>query len=119
MAKIFEGAEWTLQNSPTNISLQNMNRIIMLVHVIRSNKGVNAERLYKDLKVTVPLGKVDCMIKGYAETDPSYNPYVMLVGAPPRSPQPQRQSRAQHRGSEHVPFRPRSSSRPRNMIECF
>ncbi len=64
MAKIFEGTERTLQNSSTNISLQNMTRIIMLTHVIRSNKGVNAERLYKDLKVTVPLGEVDCMIKG-------------------------------------------------------
>ncbi len=119
MAKIFEGTEWTLQNSPTNISLQNTTRIIMLEHVIRSNKGISEERLYKDLKVTVPLGEGDCMIKRYAETNPSHNPYVMLVRAPPQSLQPQRQSRAQHRGIEHVPFRPRSSSRPRNMIECF
>ena len=119
MAKLFEGTEWTVQNSPTNISLQNMTRIIMLAHAISSNKGVNAERLYKDLKVTLPLGEVDCMIKGYAETDPSYNPYVMSVRGPPQSPQSQRQSRTQHRGSEHVPFRPRSNSRSRNMIECF
>ncbi len=88
MAKIFEGTEWTLQNSPTNISLQNMTKIIMLAQVIRSNKGVNAERLYKDLKVTVLLGQVGCMVNGYAETDPSYNPYVMSVREPPQSPQP-------------------------------
>ena len=117
LVRTFEGTDWTVPGQPSNISLHNMGKLIMLTHILKVNKGVNAERLHKDINSKVTLAEVDCLIKKYSETNT--NPHVMSLQASPRSPQPQRQSRMQQRIGDRSHTRQRSSSRPSNSVECF
>ena len=119
LVQIFEGSEWAAEGNTKLISVQNMVRILMLAQVIRANKGVVQERLYKDLKASVQLGEVDWMIKGYAEIDPACSAYVLPVRSESQTPPTQRRPRPKSRGRAATPHRGRSSSRQRGTLQCY
>ncbi len=116
---IFETSDWSDKTDSKKISLKNMALVMMLAQVVRSNKGTVQERLYKDIKPTLQLGEVDCLLKGYAEIDPSCSNYVLTVNTDSCSSNTQGQSRSQPRGRSSTPYRGRSTSRQRHTIECY
>ncbi len=116
---IFENSDWSWKDEPKLISLKNMALVMMLAQIIKTNKGVVQERLYKDIKPNIRLGEIDCLLKGYAEVDPACSTYVLAANAESRTPTTQRQGRSHSRSRASTPHRGRSSSRQRQMVECF
>ena len=128
---IFEGSDWAETNSPKSISLKNMALILMLAQVVKCNKAVVQERLYKDIKPSVQLGEVDCLLKGYAEIDPSCSHFVLSTTtnrdshttsqrqAESHTTTSQRQGRSHSRTRTTTPYRGRSPSTPRKFLECY
>ncbi len=112
IVKIFENSDWSQKEAPNTITIQNMALVMMLAQVVKSNKGVVQERLYKDIKPNIKLGEVDYLLKGYAEIDPSCSTYVLAASAESHT---QRHSRAR----ASTPHRGRSPSRQRQVIECY
>ncbi len=108
---IFENSDWSVKNEPKQISLKNMALVMMLAQVVKANKGVVQERLYKDIKPNIQLGEVDCLLKGYAEIDPSCSTYALAVSAESRTSNTQRQGRSHSRPRASTSHRGRSPSR--------
>ncbi len=115
---IFENSDGSVKNGPKQISLKNKALVMMLAHVVKANKGVVQERLYKDIKHSIQLGEVDCLLKGYAEIDPSCTTYVLAASAESCTPNTQRQGRSHSRPRASTPHRGRSPSR-QNQVTCF
>lgn len=116
---IFENSDWSVKNSPKQISLKNMALVMMLAQIVKSNKGVVQERLYKDIKPDIQLGEVDCLLKGYAEIDPTCSQFVLSANTDARTTTTQRQGRAHSRARATTPHRGRSPSMQRQHIECY
>ncbi len=116
---IFENSDWSVKNEPKQISLKNMALVMMLAQIVKSNKGIVQERLYKDIKPNIQLGEVDCLLKGYAEIDPTCSTYVLAASSDSRTPTTQRQGRSQSRTRTSTPHRGRSPSRQRQTIESY
>ncbi len=71
------------------------------------------------MKPNIQLGEVDCLLKGYAETDPTCSTYVLAASSDSRTPTTQRQGRSQSRTRTSTPHRGRSPSRQRQTIESY
>ncbi len=108
-----------MKDKPNQNFLKNMALVMMLAQVVKSNKGVVQERLYKNIKPDLQLGEVDYRLKGHAEIDPACSTYVLAASAESRTPTTQRQERPQSRTRASTHHRGRSPSRQRQMIECF
>ena len=120
--QIFTESDWSVKNSPNQITLKNMAKVMMLAQVIKSNKSVVQERLYKDIKPDIQLGEVDCLLKGYAEMDPTCSQYVLTADTDSRSTtttttQHQSRKHSQARNSTH--HRGRSPSAQRTSVRCY
>ena len=119
MVKIFENSDWSDNGSPQLISLKNMVLVMMLAHVVKANKGIVQEKLYKDITPKIKLGEVDCLLKGYAEIDPSCSHFVLTTHRDSHSPAPQRRGRLPSHNRNPTPHRGRSPSMPRQQLECY
>ncbi len=113
--EVFTNSDWVDKDTPTKISLKSMALVMMLAQVVKSNKGIVQERLYKDIKHDTPLGEVDCLLKGYAELDDSCSQHVLAA----RPTATQRHSRTPSRANYSTPNRGRSPSMHRQYLECY
>ncbi len=93
--------------------------VMMPAQVVKLNKGLVQERLYKDIKPDIKLGEADCLLKGYAKIDPAWSTYVLAASSDSHTPNTQRQKRPQSRTRVSTPHRGRSPSRQRQTVECF
>ena len=116
---IFENSDWSVTGSPKQISLKNMALVMMLAQIVKSNKGIVQERLYKDINPGIQLGEVDCLLKGYAEIDPTCSQFVLAANTDSRSTTTQRQGRVHSRTRTATPHRGRSPSMQRQYLECY
>ena len=119
---IFEKSEWADQTDKSKISIKDMARIMVLSQIVRANKPVVQERLYRDLKANTDLCDVDCLLKGYAEIDPESNTFVLATNTSTNNhpvTATQRQGRSQSRVRSITPYRGRSQSRGRINVECY
>ncbi len=92
---------------------------MMHAHIVKSNKGVVQERLYKDIKPDMKLGEVDYLLKDYAEMNPTCSNYVLVTSSESHTSATHRQGRPQSRTRASTPHRGRSPSRQRQLIECY
>ena len=113
--EVFNNSEWVDKDTPTQISVKKMAHIMMLAQIVKSNKGVIQERLYKDIKHDTPLGEVDCLLKGYAELENTGSQYVL----PARPTATQRHSRTPTRTNHSTTNRGRSPSMHKQYLECY
>ena len=116
---IYENSQWSVTGEPKHISLKNMALVMMLAQIVKSNKGIVQERLYKDIKPEIQLGEVDCLLKGYAEIDPTCSQFVLAASTDSSTTPTQRQGRPQSRARNTTPHRGRSPSMQRRYLECY
>ena len=119
---IFENSVWSTTGSPKQISIKNMALVMMQAQIVKSNKSIVQERLYRDLKPETQLGEVDCLLKGYAEMDPTCSQIVLVTNTDSRittTQNTQRQGRSHSRTRTTTPHRGRSPSMQRQYIECY
>lgn len=123
--------ETILQNSQlvdsTDKTKIDVHKIALLMTqglVIQEQRPVLQERLFKDMKNNTGLREIDCLLKGYAQLDPSVTQYV-LPAHRDESREGRSQTRNSYRGRSNTPYRGRSSSRGprynsnRYNIECY
>ena len=116
---IFENSDWTVTGAPKQISLKSMAVVLMSAKIVQSNKGIVREKLFKDIKPDTQLGEVDCLLKGYAEIDPTYSHWVLSADTDSHTVTTQRQGRVQSRTRNTTPHRGRSPSKQRQYMECY
>ncbi|KAG0715474.1 hypothetical protein GWK47_011849 [Chionoecetes opilio] len=125
MEKLLRASEWTLPLDGDHMSVTLVSKLIMFSKILSDCDDVTSERLYKDLKETQSLGEIDCMLRGYAETNPRHDSYVMPIRST-HTPPPQasnsgtRYSRSLSRSGGPTENRPRSVSWQRPpQVECY
>ena len=122
---ILQNSKLVDQVDKTKVDVHKIALLLTQGLVIQEQKPVVQERLYKDIKDSTGLREIDCLLKGYAQLDPSVTQYVLPAQREtPRESRPQSRNSTSYRGRSNS-FRGRSSSRGqrnstnRYNIECF
>ena len=123
---ILQNSKLVDQTDKTKVDVHTIALLLTQGLVIQEQKPVVQERLFKDIKNNTGLREIDCLIKGYAQLDPSVSQYVLpSLRETPREGRTQNRNTNSYRGRSNTPYRGRSTSRgPRNNtnrpnIECF